>query len=82
MPKPGNESGLWAQVAYYSGLGFIIPSGAVVGVVVGWELDRLVHTAPVLEIALGVAGGVAGFIELLRVLKRAEKRQDKEDDGS
>ncbi len=81
IPKQRKGTELWGQIAYYSSLGFIIPAGAIVGVLIGWELDRLFHTAPVLEVVMAVAGGVGGFIELLRVLKKAEDRGGMEDDG-
>ena len=80
-PKQRKGTELWAQVAYYSSLGFIIPAGAIVGVLIGWELDRLLHTAPVLEVGFAVAGGVGGLIELLRILKKAEKNTEMVDDG-
>ncbi|MGH9432737.1 MAG: AtpZ/AtpI family protein [Terriglobia bacterium] len=80
IPRQGKGTELWTQVAYYTGLGFIVPAGAVVGVLLGWELDRIFHTAPVLEVVCAVAGGVAGFIEILRTLKRAEESAGMKDD--
>ena len=60
-------------MAYYTSLGFIIPAGAVVGVLIGWELDRVFHTAPVLEAVWALLGGVAGLIQLLKVVKKTEE---------
>ncbi len=73
------QADLWAQVGFYSSLGFILPAGAVAGYVAGWLLDRWLGTSPVLGVVLGLAGAGAGFIELLVLLKRAEKREDQSD---
>lgn len=78
-PPPGRQSDLWAQVAYYASLGFILPAGAVVGYLLGWCLDRWLRTGPILAIVLGFAGAAAGFIEILSLLKRAEKRANGSD---
>jgi len=72
----GKQSNLWAQVGFYSSLGFILPAGAVVGCAGGWCLDRWLHTSPVLAVVMGFLGAAAGFFELLRILKRAEKDAD------
>ncbi len=85
MPKtPGREMSLWAQVGFYSSLGFILPGGAVGGVALGWLLDKSLHTSPVLTVVLGLAGAAGGLIEILRILSRAEKQFDsgKSDNGS
>ncbi len=85
MPKtPGREMSLWAQVGFYSSLGFILPGGAVGGVALGWLLDKSLHTSPALTVILGLAGAAGGLIEILRILSRAEKQFDsgKSDNGS
>jgi F0F1-type ATP synthase assembly protein I len=64
---------LWAQVGFYSSLGFILPAGAAAGCAAGWLLDRCLHTSPLLTVLLAFLGAAAGIIELLRILKRAEK---------
>lgn len=73
------KSDLWAQVAYYTSLGFILPTGAVAGYTAGWLLDRWLHTSPVVAVVLGFAGAAAGFIEVLTLLKRAEKSAERND---
>jgi F0F1-type ATP synthase assembly protein I len=73
-PLPGKRSDLWAQVAYYSSLGFILPAAAAAGYGIGWLLDRLLHTSPVLAIVITMLGAAGGFLELLQMLKRAERR--------
>ncbi len=68
--------GLWAKVAYYSGLGFILPAGAAGGFGLGWLLDRWLHTSPIFALLLGMAGAAVGVVDILRLLKRAEARDD------
>lgn len=68
------QTELWAQIGFYTSLGFIVPGGAVAGYALGWYLDRGLHTTPVLAVVMAFLGGVGGFIEVLRLLTRAEKR--------
>jgi F0F1-type ATP synthase assembly protein I len=81
-PLPGRQSDIWAQVAYYTGLGFILPAGVVAGYILGWYVDRWLHTSPILAVALGFLGAAGGFIEILNLLKRAEKRAGGNDSGT
>ena len=79
MPRnTKKQANLWAQVGFYSSLGFILPAAAVVGCAIGWFLDRWLHTSPILMVVLGFLGAAAGFLELLRILKRAEKDADRD----
>ncbi|PYV33781.1 MAG: hypothetical protein DMG22_08515 [Acidobacteria bacterium] len=71
----GKQADIWAQVAYYSGLGFIIPAGAVGGFFLGWLLSGWLHTGPWLAVVMALAGVAGGLVEVLRILTRAEKRQ-------
>jgi F0F1-type ATP synthase assembly protein I len=71
--NPRKPTNVWAQVGYYTSMGFILPAGAVVGSVGGWLLDARLHTSPWLTVILGFLGAAGGLIEVLRMLKRAEK---------
>jgi len=71
--KPSN---VWAQVAFYTSLGFILPAGGLAGAAAGWLLDRWLHTSPVLTVILGFMGAGAGLTEVLRILGRTEKDAD------
>jgi F0F1-type ATP synthase assembly protein I len=79
--EKGKLTDTWAQVAYYSGLGFIVPGGVAAGYVAGWLLDRWLGTAPVVAIVCAVLGATGGFVEVLRILLKAEKREDREQSG-
>jgi len=80
VPKtPRKEMSLWAQVGFYSSLGFILPAGALGGFGLGWLLDRRFGSSPVLALVLGFAGAAAGVVEVLRILGRAEKENDTRD---
>ncbi|HLW78287.1 MAG TPA: AtpZ/AtpI family protein [Terriglobia bacterium] len=71
-PDWQKQSNVWAQVAYYAGLGFILPAGGVAGYVLGWLLDRWLHSTPWAALLGALGGAAAGLVEVLRVLKRAE----------
>ena len=83
-PRRENPSNVWAQVAYYTGLGFILPGGLLAGYAIGWGLDRWLHTGPVLAVVMAALGAAGGFVEVLRILMRAEKAcpERSEGDGS
>ncbi len=85
MPKtPDQRMSLWAQVGFYTSLGFIIPAAAVGGFGLGWWLDRWLHTSPIITLVMGFLGAAAGVVEILAILTRAEKRDDRNqsNDGS
>lgn len=72
-PRGGKQAELWAQIGFYTSLGFVLPAGAVAGCLIGWLLDRWIHTTPVLTVVMGFLGAAGGFVEILRILSRAEK---------
>jgi F0F1-type ATP synthase assembly protein I len=80
--SPKKQTNLWAQIGLYTSLGFILPAGAVAGCVVGWYLDRWLHTSPLLTVLLGFLGAAAGFVEVLQILRRAEKDADRDSSNS
>jgi ATP synthase protein I len=75
----GKQADLWAQIGFYTSLGFILPAGSVAGYVLGWLLDDWLHTQPVLAIVMGFLGAAGGFVEVLRLLTREEKRGSRND---
>jgi len=80
-PPREKQSNVWAQVAYYTGLGFILPGGLVAGYAIGWGLDRWLRTGPVLAVVMAVLGVAGGFVEVLRILTRAEKAGPERSEG-
>ena len=74
MPRtPGKMTSLWAQIGFYTSLGFILPAGAFVGFLIGYWLDKHLHTSTILAVVLAFLGAAAGLIEILRVLMRADR---------
>jgi F0F1-type ATP synthase assembly protein I len=68
-----SESSAWAEAAFYLGLSFIIPVGAVAGYFAGAYLDRHLHTGSVLGAAGAVVGAVAGIMDVVYTVARKEK---------
>lgn len=73
MSRPG-LSDAWAQAAFYVGLSFIVPAGAVAGYFVGAFLDRHLHTGSVLAIIGVFAGAAAGITDLIYIVTKRERR--------
>jgi ATP synthase protein I len=71
------QSDLWAQIGFYTSLGFIIPGGVVAGYILGWFLERWLHTGRVITLLFAFLGAAGGVVEVLQILLRAEKRADR-----
>ena len=69
-----SESSAWAEAAFYLGLSFIIPVGAVAGYFAGSYLDRHLHTGSMLAAIGAVVGAVAGITDVVYIVSRGEKR--------
>ena len=83
MPRtPGKLKSVWTQAAFYSSLGLIMPTGTVVGFLIGWYLDRSLGTAPVLAILLGILGAAGSIFEVFQILKRTEGNGDGDDSSA
>jgi F0F1-type ATP synthase assembly protein I len=82
FPQKPNSGSIWAQVAFYSSLGFIIPGAVVGGVLLGRFLDEHLHTYPILLIIGGMAGAAGGIVELLQILTRIEKSADRDSESN
>jgi hypothetical protein len=68
-----NESSAWAEAAFYLGLSFIIPVGAVAGYFAGAYLDHHLRTGSVLGTVGAVVGAAAGILDVIYTVARKEK---------
>ena len=66
----------WSQVAFYTGLGFVIPAGVLVGYGLGWLLDRRLHSHPVCTLIGSFAGAALGIAEVIQTVLRKQKRDE------
>ena len=68
---------LWSgPAATYSGLGFTI-AGSVLGMFfLGWWIDGMTGTKPLLAIVGAFIGMAGGFINLVRTLNQLQKEQE------
>jgi len=79
MAPLGEDKGkILRQIASYSTLGLEMGLSVAVGAIIGFYLDKWLHTEPWLLIIFLIFGAIAGFRSLYRALKRLE-REDKED---
>jgi ATP synthase protein I len=79
VTPPGEDKGkIIRQIASYSTLGLEMGLSVAVGAIIGYYLDKWLHTEPWLVIVFLIFGAIAGFRSLYRALKRME-REDKED---
>ena len=79
MKPLGEDRGkLIRQIGSYSTLGLEMGLSVAVGAIIGYYLDKWLHTDPWLLIVFLIFGVIAGYRSLYRALKRLE-REDKED---
>ncbi len=79
MPPLGDDKGkILRQIGSYSTLGLEMGLSVAVGAIIGYYLDKWLHTEPWLLIIFLIFGAIAGFRSLYRALKRFE-REDKEE---
>ncbi len=79
MPPGGKKENL-ASFLTYGTLGIEMGVSFVIGLGLGYLLDRYFHTTPVLTIVFMLFGIVAGFKRLYTLYKKAEKEEEKKDD--
>jgi F0F1-type ATP synthase assembly protein I len=65
--------------AQLSTIGLTLAFSTIIGVGIGYLLDRWLHTDPIFTVIFLVIGTIAGFVEMIRTISRAE--QDEEQDG-
>ncbi len=77
-PLGDNKEKIFRQIASYSTLGLEMGLSVAVGAIIGYYLDKWLHTEPWLLILFLIFGAISGFRSLYRALKRFE-REDKEE---
>jgi len=80
-PPSGKKEGpdkkgdlLWAATL---GINLVVSTAA--GVVIGWYLDKLFKTSPVLTIVFFFIGTLAGFIQIYREIRKLDNDDKKHD---
>lgn len=71
MAEDGDKN-FWITVARYSQLAMALPAATVVGLLIGYLLDKWLHTTWIYLAGL-LFGIAAGFIELVRTVTKSEK---------
>ena len=64
------KGGVYAQVARYSSIIFLLPSCLLVGYLIGYFLDRRFDSDPWISVAGLLLGGVAGLVRVVRMFSR------------
>jgi ATP synthase protein I len=67
-PRPG-----FRKIAELSSIGLMLPSSIIVGLFIGYLLDRWLGTGPWLLLIFTVLGVVSGLLSLFRTLKKLDK---------
>lgn len=80
-PQRQNPTGLMRQVSMALELPFVLVGGVAIGGVIGYLLDRWLHTGPWLALVFGALGFGGGMRELLRRLSQEEKEEEKRNAG-
>jgi ATP synthase protein I len=72
---PGDRPRLpdFRRLAELSSLGLMLPSSIIVGLVLGYFLDRWLGTRPWLLLTFTVLGIVSGLLSLFRALKKYDR---------
>ena len=61
-----------ASLVRYSEMGFIIPAGVILGLLLGKLLDHWLGTTWIYVVGV-IFGSIIGFVQLIRMALRAEK---------
>jgi predicted F0F1-ATPase subunit len=65
--------------AMLSTIGLTLAFSTIIGVGIGYLIDRWLHTDPIFTVIFLVIGTIAGFVEVIRTISRVE--QDEEQNG-
>lgn len=65
-----NKKTKTTQVAYALSMGLELISGVIVGLTIGYYLDKWFNTKPICLIIFIILGTIAGFLNLYRKIKQ------------
>lgn len=67
--------------AMLSTIGLTLAFSTIIGVGIGYLLDRWLHTDPIFTVIFLVIGTIAGFVEMIRTVSRVsqDEEQDRQD---
>ena len=63
------------KLAELSSIGLMLPSSIIVGLLIGYFLDRWLGTKPWLLLAFTVLGVISGLLSLFRALKKYDRER-------
>jgi ATP synthase protein I len=72
-PKPDSRGRFLGDVLSF---GWVLPAAIAAGAGLGWLLDRLLHTSPVLTIVFAFLGAAAGFRQVWKEMESLAKDDD------
>ena len=75
MPAEDKEKKGRVGWAAYSTVGLMFPASIAVGLAMGYFLDKLFHTSPILTIVFTLYGVAAGFVNLFKVTQKYGKKK-------
>jgi len=79
MEPQGPRRSNFQKIAALSSLGLVLPSSIIVGLFMGYWLDKLLKTGHWLTLIFLILGILSGFLGLFRGLKKL--KIESEDDG-
>ena len=77
MPAPEGKPVAWAKHLSNASIGIEMGAALVVGMAIGWFLDRTFDTKPVWLIIFTIFGIVAGFRNMLVAARKAAAEEDR-----
>jgi ATP synthase protein I len=79
MPESKRPRTDLRKIAELSSIGLLLPSSIIVGLFMGYLLDRWLGTHPWFLLIFTVLGVVSGLLSLFRALKKYEKDQSSDE---
>lgn len=68
-PPPDQPPGDPSALAVFFRVGVELVSALLVGLAIGWGLDRVLHTRPLFLVLFVLLGGAAGIVNVWRLVK-------------